>query len=295
MLLKNICIVASLVISGCGDGNIEISASDSDGLPKEKIQQVSKLTSEHYGILFVWVNPGKKAIGTNNSQSSKHERPQVLFELKQGFYIGKTEVTANQYRLIFPSAKGLYAEGEQPVRVMWSDAKAYCNKLNDLRISSGKKKGVFRLPYEFEWEYVATFGRPVYDDWWPTHSRHPDIFMSKYENYDINYAQREIYTTNSVNNVGQLKPNLTGVYDVLGNISEWCEGYFAQDVSSMINAEYHENDTFGGKRPIRGGDFLDSIEQLRPSIRRARSNHTVAGFRILFDPLADLGEEKGAD
>ena len=263
--------------------------SDSD----EDVKNLTEQVVEHHGIAFVWVPPGEKMIGTNNSQAELTEKPQVLLELEEGFYIGRTEVTADQYLKLFPSASGLYAEGQQPVRIKWSDAKKFCGKLNHLRIKEGEQKGVFRLPYEFEWEYVATYGRPLNDDWWPTHSRHPDVMLAEYENYDINYDNPVDSEENSVRDVQQFKPNELGAYDVLGNVSEWCEGDFAISVVSMIDMDYKKGTDFQGQKPIRGGDYLDSINKLRPSIRRSRRDHHVAGFRVLFDPYSDLnGSEK---
>lgn len=291
MLVKTICIALGLALTACGTEKNEEPLDDSDELVVDAIQHAYEPTTEHNGISFVWVPPGKKMIGSNSSQAHRREQPQVLFELEQGFYIGRTEITANQYLALFPNATGLYAEGQHPVRVVWSDAKAFCNKLNDLRISSGKKTGVFRLPYEQEWEYIATYGRPTKDDWWPTHSRYPDKFLSEYENYDINYENDGVYEQNTVIDVQQLKPNPLGVHDILGNVSEWCEGYFAEDVVAMLNKAYDKEIDFGSDRPMRGGDYLDSIKQLRSSIRYPRNDHQIAGFRVLFDPLADLPSE----
>jgi formylglycine-generating enzyme required for sulfatase activity len=281
-----ICVLAA----GCGINATDEESESQDGRAEDKVKQVFDQTSEQYGVFFVWVPPGKKMVGTNNSQADLHETPQVLFELNRGFYIGRSEVTADQYLTIVPSAKGLYAEGQQPVRVKWSDAKEFCNKLNRLRIKEGHKKGVFRLPFEFEWEYIATYGRPINDDWWPTHSRYPDKLLAEYENYDLYYDSPHSNKTNNVNEVKKLKPNPVGVYDILGNVSEWCEGPFAKDVASMIDMDHEIENTDEGQKPIRGGDYLDSISELRPSIRRSRRDHHVAGFRILFDPYSNLIE-----
>lgn len=230
---------------------------------------------------FVKVPKGKKMIGTNNSMATDHEKPQSTIIIKHDFYITKYEVRVRQFKLVagdgFPSNREEYA-----AKVSWHEANWYCEQLNLRREKQGFEQGVYRLPYEYEWEYMATYSRPFSDDWWPSYTG----IISDLDLFDQEYFSDT--ADGKFHPSGQLAPNKLGAYDLLGNYSEWCNGYLTDNVSDMIAKKYEVLDWPLNWRPIRGSSISHDITKLRPSIRRARQQHQSYAFRVLFAPHEKL-------
>lgn len=126
------------------------------------------------------------------------------------FYIGKTEVTQAQWKSVMGNNPAYNRSDNCPVEyVSWSDAIDFCNKLNNMRKAPDGWK--FTLPTEKQWEYAARGG--IKDQGF------------EYNGYDT-LDEIAWYAENSKNYnthpVGQKKPNELGLYDMIGNVQEWC-------------------------------------------------------------------------
>ncbi len=177
------------------------------------------------------------------------------------FYIGRYEVTqAEWYSLMADDTSHRYFGGcdSCPVeRVSWGHAMEYINRLNAL---TGKH---YRLPTEAEWEYAARGGK----------------FSKGYKYSGSNKADSVAWTDgnsgNRIHPVGRKKPNELGLYDMSGNVFEWCSDWFAYHYYRESPGENPRGPESGTKRVMRGGSwFFD-----RNGIRCADRDHGNPDFR----------------
>lgn len=190
-----------------------------------------------------------------------------------GFWMSKTEVTQAQWLAVMGKFDNQFQECEEcPVdRISWDDAKRFIAKLNEQ--NDGFE---YRLPSEAEWEYAARGGKtgvlPV------AASKMSDIAW-----YKVNSGDAEGNNTKA-QPVGQLQPNNFGLYDMLGNVAEWCEDTYSENYEN--SPADGTADTTGNLkiRILRGGFFNDLSYRLRLT-RRDRLSGEIRrsqnGLRIV--------------
>jgi formylglycine-generating enzyme required for sulfatase activity len=234
---------------------------------------------------------GKFLMGSAESNS---EKPQHLVKVNS-FAIGKYPVTQAQYQAVMGNNPSHWKNNPQnPVeRVSWNDAQAFCEKLSQI---TGK---TYRLPTEAEWEYACRAGTTTRfyfgDDaselgdygWYVDNSGKQvidtDRILQEVGGDLHKYLERLIANSNQTHPVGQKKPNAWGLYDMSGNVFEWCEDNWhdsyenaPRDGSAWLtnNHDYHI---------VRGGSWIASPGYCRSAYR---SSYLVGilgtrGFRVV--------------
>jgi formylglycine-generating enzyme required for sulfatase activity len=236
------------------------------------------------GIEMVYIPAGEFALGSsdNDKESAADEKPQHKVKISS-FYFGKYEVTQKQYVDIIGNNPSAFKENpDNPVeQVSWDDAVAFCNKLSiktGLRpyysiinnvVTINTTSNGFRLPTEAEWEYAARAGTNTL------------FFWGDKKNWD--YAWYEFNSDSITHPFGKKKPNPFGLYDISGNVSEWCYDLYEENFYKNSPVLNPINSLSGATRVIRGGSRYSSTAKLRSSARAyyyQDSSSNVIGFRI---------------
>ena len=203
---------------------------------------------------FVWMAPGTFVMGSPTSEAGRgpHETQHTV-TLTQGFWMSDHEVTQEEYEAMMGVNPSAFRGANLPVEsVSWDDAVAYCRKLTLRdqgagRITDGQ---AYRLPTEAEWEYAARAGT--------TGARYGELDAIAW--YGIN-------SDNSTHEVRQKTPNAWGLYDMLGNVWEWCsDGHGEYPTSSVTDPKGLSGDNM---RVYRGGCYDYDAWALRAANRSA--------------------------
>jgi formylglycine-generating enzyme required for sulfatase activity len=206
---------------------------------------------------------------TMGSSESNDEKPQHQVKVNS-FAIGKYPVTQAQYQAVMGTNPSHFKNNPQnPVeQVSWNDAKAFCQKLSQI---TGK---TYRLPTEAEWEYACRAG---------TTTRY---YFGDNDNQLGDYAWYRGNSNRTTHPVGQKKPNGWGLYDMSGNVWEWCEDNWHDSYAGAPDdgTAWIDNDNRSqSKKCLRGGSWGSSPNFCRSAVRVRNfpdilgSNH---GFRV---------------
>ena len=223
-------------------------------------------TARNLKIEMIAVQGGTFTMGCASEQGSDcrdNEQPAHQVTVSD-FYIGKYEVTQAQWKAVMGSNPSKFKGDNFPVeQVSWNDVQAFINRLNE---QTGKQ---YRLPTEAEWEFAARGGS-----------------NSRNYKYSGGHTIGAIawYTDNSgiaTHAVGTKSPNELGIYDMSGNVYEWCGDWYG-DYSSAAQRD-PEGPSSGSYRVIRGGSWGRDARSCRVSHRGSdypgyRGN--IVGFRV---------------
>ena len=219
-------------------------------------------------IEMVKVEAGTFMMGATSEMENPYswEKPVHQVTLTNNYYMGKYEVTQSLWQAVMGSNPSYFKGDDLPVEeVSWEDCQEFISKLNSM---IGRK---FRLPTEAEWEYAARGGK-----------------KSKGYQYSgsSNISEVAWYTDNSggkTHPVGTKQSNELGLYDMSGNVWEWCQDWYGSYVSSS-----QTNPTgavSGSDRVIRGGSCCSIAGRCRSSCRdyvTPGSRHCDLGLRLVL-------------
>jgi formylglycine-generating enzyme required for sulfatase activity len=222
------------------------------------------------GMVFVWV-PGdcyQMGCGYWTSNCSEDENP-VHEVCLDGFWMGQTEVTQGQWQRVMGSNPSSFQKGDNhPVeKVSWDDTKEYIRKLN----SKGSAK--FRLPSEAEWEYAARSGGKA-----EKYSGGGDLDSLAWHDGNSGKSTHPVKTK---------KGNGLGIYDMSGNVYEWCEDIYIADIYGKSNKKNPIYSSGGPDRVIRGGSWYIAPVLVRCANRYSNvpsDRNAGVGFRLLRMP-----------
>jgi formylglycine-generating enzyme required for sulfatase activity len=252
-----------------------------------------------FQIVTVKVSGGSFDLGSDDESTDR--RPEHNVTLKD-FNIGKYEVTQNQWQEVMGNNPSAYDCGECPVtNVSWDDVQKFITKLNSA--NPGKH---YRLPTEAEWEYAARGGNNeklrtnrdviarggvnellVRDE----NRRVPekDKTGEKYSGKKRAPQTVAWFNRNSDDHphpIGRKQSNDLDIFDMSGNVEEWCNDFYGTNYGSKTNADNPQGPPGGRSHVVRGGSFASNAIEINITRRAAYLPETKTnslGFRLVED------------
>jgi len=205
--------------------------------------------------LLVWIEPGTFTMGSPSSEKDRtsDEGPLTQVTISQGFWMSKYEVTQAEYLAVMGSNPSYFTgDLKRPAEEMtWIDATNYCGKLTQQERSAGRLPAgyVYRLPTEAEWEYACRAGTT-------TATAYGDSLSSAQANFDGNYPYNGAAVgpyLGRTTAVGSYTPNAWGLYDMHGNVWEWCLDWYGTYPGGSVTDP--KGAVSGSYRVVRGGGW----------------------------------------
>jgi formylglycine-generating enzyme required for sulfatase activity len=260
-------------------------------------EDAAKEITNSIGMKLVLIPAGKFVMGSPAGEAER-DANEVQHEvaITRPFYLGAYPVTQGQFQKVMGGNPSFFqprngGSPDHPVeQVRWVGAHEFCRRLSEL--PEEKKAGrVYRLPSEAEWEYACRAGTT-------TPFNLGDALSSKQANFNGNFpyggAERGPFLQRTAK-VGSYPPNAWGLYDMHGNVYEWCQDWYDPDYYKKSPAENPKGPEKGvvptGFRHesfvvVRGGCWLDEARACR-SARRFRLQQSEpyrwTGFRVACD------------
>ena len=229
------------------------------------------------GMKFVWISPGTFMMGSPKEEKERGDNEtQHKVTLTKGFYMGVYTVTQEQWKEVMGNNPSFFkGEKKLPVEtVSWDDCQEFAKKLRE------KDKKLYRLPTEAEWEYACRAG-----------TKTPFYFGATISTDQANYNGNFTYGTSKkgvyrekTTPVGSFPANAWGLYDMSGNLWEWCQDWYG---------DYPQNDVVdpqgpntGQLRVLRGGSWNNFPQNCRSAYRvrlgPGLRDSFYGGFRLCF-------------
>jgi formylglycine-generating enzyme required for sulfatase activity len=227
------------------------------------------------GIAFILIPTGQFVMGSNDgdrallqqqgvwTRFNECERPAKTVTISKPFLISKYEITQKQWQEVMGKNPSAFKGDALPVEsVSWDDVQEFITKLRE------KANGKYRLPTEAEWEYCARSGSA---NAYGPGQNHELVTTNNLPEYAWFRGNAESKT----HEIGQKKPNAWGLYDLHGNVWEWCQDWYAADYYAQAPLTDPLNNAASTERVLRGGSwFLDW-----PHLRAANRSGGLPTFR----------------
>jgi formylglycine-generating enzyme required for sulfatase activity len=236
----------------------------------EKVPPGNSANPESYtnsiGMKFRLLKAGEFEMGSENG--GEDEKPIHTVLISQDFYLAESEVTQAQYKKVMGINPSHFKDADFPVdTVSWNDAQEFCNKL------SQTENREYRLPTEAEWEYACRAGTKTEYFWG--------------DKFDVKHAFIVDNTKGKPQQAASTKPNPWGLYDMSGNVWEWCQDWYS-DKTYKSNPEVDpQGAAFGQFKVIRGGSWDYCNMCCRSAYRGSRDpgcKSSGVGFRVVLVP-----------
>ena len=240
-----------------------------------KLEEVKEDLVQGVSLEMVLIPAGKFMMGSPASEKGRSDNEtQHEVTLTKPFYMGKYEVTQEQWEAVIMGnihkwktrmgdTYNTFEGSTIPVtNVSWEDCQEFIRKLNY------KTNGGYRLPTEAEWEYTCRAGTK-------TAYSYGDNLTKSDANID----------GDSIKTLGSYRPNAFGLYDMHGNVWEWCEDWYGDYPAGAITDP--KGPATGEDRVLRGGSFTDGASIARSSFQNGITPTywlDLVGFRLTTTP-----------
>ncbi|MGO9113782.1 MAG: formylglycine-generating enzyme family protein [Thermoguttaceae bacterium] len=197
------------------------------------------------------------------------------------YWLGATDVTQEEYqRAIGSNPSKFQGDPKRPVeQVSWNEALEFCRRLSELPGEKAAKRR-YALPTEAQWEYACRAGNmgPPYFSAQanPLPAAAEESFLNEYAWFNAN-------ADGQTHRVGQKRPNAWGLYDMHGNVWQWCQDWYDKDYYAKSDTDDPAGPPGGTNRAIRGGAWNSAAWYYRLACRNdAPSGHRAhdVGFRV---------------
>ena len=230
-------------------------------------ERIFPLGNSGESIVMCWIPAGSFDMGSPNGEQDRYgdEDPVHRVTFAEGFWMGKYEVTQAQWEAVMGNNPSSFSGADRPVEcVSWTDIQGFESALSN----------AFRLPSEAEWEYACRAGSTTRFYW----------------GEDGDYSQIGSYawysgnSSSSTHPVGEKTANSWGLYDMSGNVYEWCEDWYHGDYTNAPSDGSAWVSPSGSDRVRRGGGWGSNARYCRSAFRSYGDPSYLAhdlGFRLL--------------
>jgi formylglycine-generating enzyme required for sulfatase activity len=253
----------------------ESSVKPKDPLHPDRVRSAGEIFSlklpGNLPLKFAWCPPGTFLMGSTRDDANPDEKPTHTVTLTKGYFIGIYPVTQAQWKAaLMPPNPSHFIDPERPVeQVLFEESQKFCRQLT----RNLKGRGLVRLPTEAEWEYACRAGTST-----EFNTGDGEESLQKAGWYEANSGKE-------THPVGQLAPNAWGIYDMHGNVWEWCGGWYTEytidDQTDPVGPDT------GSDRVFRGGGWGDAAKFCRSTYRSwfdPAVRYDALGFRIVLIP-----------
>jgi len=248
-------------------------------------EELPETFTNSIGIRFRLIRPGMFEMRGLERISRSHHVEQASepsrYEIKDPFYMSRTTVTQHQWKVVMGDKQSVIEDKDRPVvSVSWDDAQKFIDKLNQIEKTDG-----YDLPSEKEWVYSCKAGSAT------------NYCYGDDENRLHEYAWFNKEGGDNPNPVAQLKPNNWGLYDMHGNVSEWCSDWHADpqyshryDRNAYRATRTREYQLYEiGLRAARGGAWISGAKACQSDyvsyMYEPFNSEDYIGFRLVFYPI----------
>jgi sulfatase modifying factor 1 len=264
------------VPSGVTTGKLKVIVSDKSS------NEIDYTIQQSYSLVpLVLIPKGSFMMGAT-SGSDWDNKPQHKVNITGDFWMSKTEITQEIWKVVYGSISNpsQYVGDKLPVdQVVWLKAIDFCNQLSKIekltpcytvngdQVTCNWSANGYRLPTEAEWEYACRAGT--------TNDFYGNIL-------DIGWTNEN--AGNKPQNAGQKTPNAFGLYDMSGNVYEWCWDIYDSDYYGVSPSDDPKGPTSGSERVLRGGSWIDGTDKAKSSARYSTMPNLYNynwGFRVV--------------
>ena len=250
---------------------------------EDRVVEMNDRVVEMNGVKLTlkFVKAGSFRMGSPTTEKDrKDDEAQFRVTLKD-YWLGKTEVTQEQYEAVMGENPSYFRKGgNYPVeRVSWTGAMVFCERLTKAERANGNLPDgyEYKLPTEAQWEYAARGGHK--------NSRY-HIYSGGDEINDVAWYYNN--SKRSTHPVAQKHANELGLYDMSGNVEEWCRDIYEANPYSAIKEPPDDLPPEGPCRVLRGGSWCSNSKHCRSANRECQSPKDrldLFGFRVALAPV----------
>ena len=253
-------------------------------LAEEETKKFTEIDCNGVKLELVKIPAGTFMMGSPKNELGRYNDEKLhQVTLSKDYWLGKYQVTQAQWRAIMGNNPSCFKSAKRPVEnVSWDDAKSFCDKLNERYAGNLPQGYKFDLPTEAQWEYACRAGTTT------ALNNGTNLTDEKYHCSNLAevawyYYQNEKSKTHPV---GQKRPNNAGLYDMHGNVWEWCRDWYGNYREGAVTDPVGPRT--GSYRVFRGGSWCDNAKNCRSAYRSIWvpcNLFKYLGFRLALVPI----------